>query len=128
MALLFAAEALITIPIPPYSLKQIICYLCYGRKQTKAYSTYATKSTEKNRTSATAVAPEKMRNFYAYRNNILNAKIISPCGFSFRYIWRHVILKGVYRLSPLDNLTYTPFQFGRLAAVLKVKSKILLLP
>jgi len=41
-------------------MKQSIGSFHYGRGQPKADNTYAAKRTEKNRTSATAVAPEKM--------------------------------------------------------------------
>jgi len=41
-------------------------------------------------------------------------------------IWRRVFHYCVYRLSPLDSLTYTPFRFGRLAAFFVVRSASLL--
>ena len=56
----------------------------------------------------------KGRQHIRRKNSRSNASLI------LRQFFRHIIDNGFNMLSPLDNLTFTPLRFGRLAAALKV--------
>ena len=80
-------------------MKQILCSFRYGKGKAKADNTYAEKIA-------------------------FGKPSVWHCALSTQF-FRHIIDNGIYRLSPLDSLTFAPrkpsvWRFGRLAATLWV--------